>query len=77
MKTLSTTEAIGAELDSLYEQLETGDMDGEDARSLTMKLAVLRQRADLIKNNVMEQKLDQLEKLVEQKLAGSHLRRVV
>lgn len=74
MKTLNTTDAIGAELDSLYEQIEAGGVEPEDARELNMKLAVLKQRADLIKNNAMEEKLDRLEKLVEQR--GLHLKRV-
>ena len=41
-----------------------------------MKLRILQQRADLIKNHALEAKLENLEKLVEQKLAGSHLRAV-
>ena len=76
MKSLNTVESIGQELDSLYEQVETGDMDGDDSRELNMKLRILAQRADLLKNHALEAKLESIEKLVEQRLAP-HLKRVV
>lgn len=73
MKTYSTVDAIGQELDSLYEQVDTGDLDHEDGRSLNMRLRILAQRADLLKNHALEAKLDALEKLVEARMAP-HLR---
>jgi hypothetical protein len=67
-------EAILGELADIYERIETGDLQGDDRVELTMRLAVLRQAAELVKSNVLEAKLEQLEKLVEQRL--SNVRRV-
>ena len=71
MKTLNTIEAIGAELDKLsIERVDTGAYEAEDWRELNMKLRILQQRADLIKNHALEAKLDALEELVKAKMAS-------
>jgi hypothetical protein len=67
MKSFNTTESIGDELDLLYSEIEAGPLETEDARALNMKLAVLRQRADLIKSNVLEMKLEEVERMVRER----------
>jgi len=77
MKTLNTIDAIGAELDELYERVDTGDLTAEDSRELTMKLRILAQRADLLKNHVIEAKVEALkEAIAALALKAPHLRRV-
>jgi hypothetical protein len=64
MKTFNTIESIGAELDSLYNEVTAGDMTSEDRIELNMRLLILRQRAELLKNHALEAKLEQLEEIV-------------
>jgi hypothetical protein len=67
MKTLDTCKAIGTELDTLYVEVDAGGLEPEDARGLNMKLAILKQRADLIRSNEMEQKVEEMERLVRER----------
>ena len=66
MKVLATIDSIGTELDLIYEQIETGDLDQEDSRILNMKLRVLAQRADLIRDHALEVRVETITKAFEE-----------
>jgi hypothetical protein len=77
MKILSTTEVVIEEISRLYEQIDAGDLTPEDRGEVAMKLSVLKAAGDLVKSNVLEAKLEQLEQLVEQRMgSASPLKRV-
>jgi hypothetical protein len=76
MKSFNTTEAIGDELDQLYSEVDAGMLEPEDARALNMKLSILRDRAALIKNNIIEEKVERIMGILKDR-HPDHLRRVI
>ena len=62
MKTYDTIEAIGTKLDELIERIESGGLEAEEVREITMVLRILDQRASLIKDHALEAKVDAIMK---------------